>query len=85
MSMCHIVLEVPDETVVALRVPQEKAAEELRVAAAMKLYELGRLSAGAAAGLAGMAKPVFLSRLESYGISAFDMSKEELTAETPLA
>jgi predicted HTH domain antitoxin len=67
---------VPDST---LRALGERPEAEVRLAAAMKLYELGRLSAGAAAELAGLHKMEFLSRLADYGIAAFDESPEELT------
>jgi len=46
--------------------------------AAVKLYELGKLSAGAAAELAGIPKPLFLSRLADYGVPTFDLTEEEL-------
>ena len=51
---------------------------ELRTAAAMKLYELGRLSSGAAAQVAGIPKPVFLAKLADYGIAALDQTEAEL-------
>jgi predicted HTH domain antitoxin len=35
----------------------------------MKLYELGRISSGAAAALAGVARVEFLARLGEYGVS----------------
>ena len=82
--MSQVTLEVSDETILALRVSREKAAQELQLAAAMKLFEMGRLSAGGAAALAGVPKPVFLSRLEEYGIASFDFSEEELLSERPL-
>jgi predicted HTH domain antitoxin len=55
------------------------------MAAAVKLYEMRRLSSGAAARLAGVPKPVFLSKLGDYGVDTFRLSKEELDEETPLA
>ena len=48
---------------------------------AIKLYEMGRLSAGAASGLAGIPKPVFLSRLMEYGVNTFQQTEEELLQE----
>lgn len=84
-AMSQVTIEVPDEAMLALRVPRERAGQEMQLAAAMKLFELGRLSAGGAAALAGVSKPVFLSRLEEYGIAAFDLSEEELLSERPLA
>jgi len=69
----------------ALNVPPERAAEEIRVLAAVKLYELGRLSTGAAAEFAGIPKPLFLERLGRYGVPVFDMTEEEFEQETRLA
>jgi predicted HTH domain antitoxin len=55
------------------------------MAAAVKLFELGRLSSGAAARLAGVARVVFLSRLADYGVDTFNLTGEELRAEARLA
>ena len=79
--MSRIVIEVPDESLAALKLSGEDAARELRLAAAMKLYELGRLSSGAAAGLAGIARTVFLTRLAEYGIATFRQPEDELLEE----
>ena len=61
--MGEITLSIPDELLVALKVTPEQCGVELRLAAAVKLYELGRLSSGAAAKLAGIPRVVFLSKL----------------------
>ena len=68
-----------------LKVPENKIADTLRMAAAVKLYELERVSSGAAAQLAGIPRSVFLSRLADYGVDTFDLSEEELKRETRLA
>ncbi|HET6883727.1 MAG TPA: UPF0175 family protein [Pirellulales bacterium] len=83
--MCELIVNVPDARLTALNVPPEQAAGELRMLAAVKLYELGRLSTGAAAEFAGIPKPVFLQRLGNYGVPVFDMTEEELERETRLA
>ncbi len=49
----------------------------MRLAAAMKLHELGHLSAGAAADLAGISKVAFLHKLADFGVDAFRMTPEE--------
>jgi predicted HTH domain antitoxin len=56
----------------------EGLGNELKLAAAVKLYELGKLSSGAAAELAGIPKPLFLSKLADYGVLTFRLSEEEL-------
>ena len=51
---------------------------ELLLAAAVKLHEVGRLSSGAAAELAGLSKPLFLQKLAEYGVPIYRMTEEEL-------
>jgi predicted HTH domain antitoxin len=69
--MIEIRLAVPDELTLVLQAEQANLAAEMNMAAAVKLYELGKLSAGAAAELAGIPKPLFLSRLADYGVPNF--------------
>ena len=76
--MSQIILNIPDETLLSLHLSDAAAATEIRLAAAMKLYELGRLSSGGAARLAGIPRTVFLSRLADYGIDTFVLTEDEL-------
>ena len=63
----------------------EELGDELRLAAAVKLCELGRLSSGAAARLAGVPRVIFLAKLADYGVDTFSLTEEQLQRETRLA
>ena len=83
--MSDITLSIPDDTLLALKVRPDQLGAELRLAAAVKLYELGRMSSGAAAKLAGVPRTVFLMKLADYGVDTFKLSEEELQEESRLA
>jgi predicted HTH domain antitoxin len=70
--------DLAEETAVALKVAVEAGEAELHLAAAVKLYEVGRLSAGATGRVAGLPLPVFLGELSAYGVPAFRLTEAEL-------
>jgi predicted HTH domain antitoxin len=80
----EVTLSISEESLSGLHVPTQQAAEELRMLAAVKLFELHRLSSGAAASLAGVPRTAFLQRLGDYGVSVLDLTEEELGLETRL-
>ena len=51
------------------------------MAAAVKLFERGKMSAGKAAELAGMPKPLFLVTLAKWGVSASTLSAEDIAQD----
>jgi len=77
----RIQLDVPDEVLVSLKETPQTLARELRIAAAVKFYELGKLSSGRAAQLAGMSRVEFLSALGRFQVSPFFMSPEQLEGD----
>ena len=73
-----LTIDYGDEVLLALGLSPEQFREEAKILIAVKLYEMGRLSTGAAAQLAGVPKPLFLTKLVDYGVDTFDLSDEEL-------
>ena len=80
--MSEILLSVPDEAISALQMTPEQFGGELRLAGAVKLYELGRLSSGAAAQVAGIPRTVFLARLADFGVDTFRLKEDDFAQET---
>ncbi len=74
----QIVVEVPEKVLLAEKTDEASFARELPILAAVKLYELGRLSSGRAAELAGMSRVEFLLALGRYKVFAFEAELREL-------
>ena len=80
--MVHTVqIEVSDETLAAMRRAPGEYASELRVAAAAKLYELGRVSQEVAAEIAGLGRADFLLALARFEVTPFQDTRESLASE----
>jgi len=64
-----------------LELPEEVTEEEARLFLALKLYEVGRLTLGKAARLAGLSKRTFMEVMGKQGVPVFAYSPEELREE----
>ncbi len=76
--MARIVIDVPEKVLLAQKADEASFGRELRLLAAIKLYELGRLSSGSAAELAGMSRVEFLMTLERYHVFPLEAELEDL-------
>lgn len=71
-------IEYPDEVRLSLNVTPEQFADEIRMTAAVMLFELGRLSSGRAAELAGVSRIRFLYEIGRYNVASFALKDDEL-------
>ena len=79
--MKTVAILVPDEVAELLAQDEANLQQELRLLLAVKLYELGRLSAGAAAQMAGLSRPEFLARLAAHHVSPINLDEEAIEQE----
>ena len=68
MTTRQIIVNVPEKVLLAEKTDEKTFARELPMLAAVKLYELGRLSSGRAAELAGLSRVEFLLALSRYRV-----------------
>jgi len=74
-------LEYPEEILISLKEDEKHFLKEVKILAAVKLYELNRLSLGKAAELAGVDKVDFIKVLGEHKVSIFKLTKEELAKD----
>lgn len=77
----QVTVEFSEAVFSALRQTPTDFVREMRLAAAIKWYELGRLSQGKAAEVAGVSRQEFLHSLARYDVSPFQVTPEELAEE----
>ncbi len=79
--MIQITVQIPEASFAALHKAPDDFAREMRIAAAVKWYELGQLSQERAAELAELSRVAFIDALGRFGISPFQMTAAELIRE----
>lgn len=67
-----------------ITLPFSLSEDEAKLLLAIKLYEVGKVSLGQAAKLAGFSKRAFIDVLGQHRIPIFDYSPEELRQEIDL-
>ncbi len=78
MGTRQIMIDVPEGVLLAEKTDAQSFGREIRLLAAVKLYELGRLSSGRAAELAGMNRVGFLLTLGRYQVFPLTSELQEL-------
>ena len=65
----------------AVHITKDEFEQQLRLMAALKMFELWKISSGKAAELAGMSRVEFFDACGRYRVSIFNYSPEDLEEE----
>ncbi len=80
MASRSVAVEVPERVLLAEKTDEGSFGREMRILSAVKHFELGRLSSGRAAELAGMGRVEFLFELERHTAFPLEAELRELEA-----
>ncbi|HSG40590.1 MAG TPA: UPF0175 family protein [Thermoanaerobaculia bacterium] len=76
--MHTLTIPYSDDLLLSLKESPEEFAAEARLLLAVKLYELGKVSTGRAAELAGISRVEFFFALGRFGLSPVGVDPDEL-------
>ena len=79
--MTQLVLDMPEEAFATMRTSPSEFVSEMRVAAAVKWYEMEQVSQGRAAEIAGLTRADFITALGRYKVSPFQYTGAEVLDE----
>lgn len=77
----QLVIDYPQLLPDALQQTRSDFEQEAKMAMAVKLFEMKRLSSGMASKLAGVDRVTFLLDLHRYGVAMIDLDDEDLLAD----
>jgi len=81
MATNSLTITYPDDLLLSLKKNRDEFEEEARLLLAVKLYELGRVSTGTGALLAGMSRVAFMFELQRFNLSPIGLEPGELTED----
>jgi predicted HTH domain antitoxin len=80
-TVTQVTLEYPKGLELAVQTTPEELGAQIRLMAALKMFELDKLSSGKAAELAGMSRVEFLEQCGRYHVSVFNYSPKDVESE----
>jgi len=81
MSMAEVTIHYPADLEETVQTTPEEMRQQIRLMAALKMFELGKLSSGKAAELAGLSRADFFEACARYQVSVFNHPAGEVEAE----
>jgi predicted HTH domain antitoxin len=74
-------VDIPEGAFSAIRKSPSEFVDEMRLAAAVKWYEIGTISQEKAAEIAGLTRTQFILSLAKFGVSPFQYSSDDIKRE----
>lgn len=81
IRMKTVSIDLPETVFSALRKTPDEFVQEMRLAAAIKWYELGEISQSKAAEIAGVTRSDFIKALSRYQVDFMQYTAQELAQE----
>lgn len=81
VEMVTLRIEYPDDLSAVLHQGRDAFEQEAKMAMAVKLFEMGRLTSGQAAKLAGVSRVQFLLDCARFGVPSVSWDQDEIEAE----
>ena len=81
MNTVQVTMELPRTVLSALRKEPASFVADMRIAAAVKWYEVEMVSQAKAAEIAGLSRAEFLQALDRFEVSPFQSTIDELIQE----
>ncbi len=79
--MPTLTMELPESVFSALQTDPQEFSRQMRIAAAIKWYELGRISQNKGAEIAGLSRAQFIDALSESKVSPLQITPESLSQE----
>lgn len=79
--MAQLTVNVPDDLARSVKLSDAELEAQVKLMAALKMFELGKLSSGKAAELAGLSRLEFIDACGRYKVSVANVPSEQLEDE----